>query len=215
MTKSINLADDLGFPGLGIDLEGNVTATLKVWYDFVIQFGAVRDSGGNYGFYLNTAAANPELALHAAVIVAPGSSVSGAVGLLRFTATSGADTSLRIDYAADLFDADGKLSRAEISSGGLDFRSTATIDAAAMLNMSAEFGGSAINPMVNADFILDWMVTGNPEVDSLTQFNASAPSVSFNNIRWTLRKASSRGSPSRWFATSAKSPALSSRSSPP
>ena len=184
---TITLTHDLGFSGLGIDLDADVLARLRVGFDFKLQVGLVNNNDGTYGFYFDTTAPD-ELIVRVGVEVAAGSAVSGTVGLLQFGATSNPDvngkpsTSLTVNYSANLVDPDGKLRASELASG-INFVTSATIDARVGLGMTAEFGGSAINPKVKAEFQLQWFATGNPEVASLAAFSSEVPAVAFNNVR--------------------------------
>ena len=183
----IDLVKNLGFAGLGIDLDADIQAKLRIGFDLNLRVGLVNNEDTTYGFYFDTTAPD-ELSLRVGVEVPAGSTISGSVGLLQFAATSNPDvagkpsTGLTVTYAADLVDPDGKLRAAEIPTG-INFVTSAAIDARVGLGMTAEFGGSAINPKVKADFQLQWTATGNPEVASLSAFSATSPTVAFNNVR--------------------------------
>ena len=67
-------------------------------------------------------------------------------------------------YTANLVGPNGgtRLTQADLDKDGVDFHATASLIANINLHMTAQFGGSAINPSVQTDFVLAWTTTGDP-----------------------------------------------------
>ena len=188
LTSNVTLDSKLGLAGLGINLPRPVTANLQVWYTDTVAFGV--DDGN---FYIDTSTS--ALSLHVNVTVDTGATLQGSVGLLHFSATSqpgadGAGTGLQMVYTANLVGPDNatQLTQADINNGGVDYNASASLSANINLHMTAQFGGSAINPSVQTDFVFAWTTTGNPTVSSLAQFGSSPPqTVEFVNIQISVQ----------------------------
>ena len=193
LTETITLADDLALPGLRIDLDSSVNATLKVWYDMTVTFGVENYGLANESFYIGTSAAD-ELDLNVEVTIAPGTDLSGELGLLQFDADALTGSGLVIQYAADLVDANGKLTETEINAGGVDFQTDLTdFDADLLLDVTASFGGSAFNPKIKSDFELNWDTTGTlPETSDIADLPGT-PTADFGNVRLDLDEGFFKG----------------------
>ncbi len=179
LTSSVALDAQLGLAGLGIKLSQSVPATLSVWYTDTVAFGV-----NNGVYYIDTS--NSALSQNVKVSVANGATVQGSVGLLQFSATSqagasGAGTGVQMAYTASLSAPNHQLTQANLNTGVNYQGATASLNANINLQMTAQFGGSAINPSVQTNFVFGWATTGNPEVSS--SFGTSAPqTVAFNNV---------------------------------
>ena len=193
LSTTVPLAENLGLPGLRIDLNGQVNAALKVWYDATVRFGVEVTAGDVYNFYIRTDTNNPELNLHVQVD-ASGANLSGTIGLLQLTeAIAQPGAVVQMDCTADLTSPDGKLDGSELTKDGVEFISIATLNTDVTLATTEEFGGSAFNPVLKSDLNLDWTAAGNPEVATLTEFNASPPMASFTHVRLDLNRGLFKG----------------------
>ena len=182
LTSNVKLDSKLGLAGLGIDLSQSVTASLQVWYTDTVAFGV--DNGV---FYID--ASNSNLALYVNVAVASGTTFQGSVGLLKFSATSqagtdGAGTGVQMAYTANLVGpSNNQLTQADLNNG-IDYDASAILTANINLHLTAQFGGSTIDPSVQTDFVLAWTTTGDPTAGSLVGFSNTAPqTVEFDNVQ--------------------------------
>jgi len=173
LSKNVELAADLGLPGLGIGL-GSLSADLALRTSFALNFRISLDSAGNTA--VDVSAGNPSLAVNGAALLAPGSGLGGSVGLLSFDATVKPGAGLtNLGYNVDLS----------------TFASTVTFAAQLPLKLTASFGGSAINPTVTADFNLSWSENApiNADVASISGLGGAGggPSASFDNIQMDIK----------------------------
>ena len=179
---STSLATDIGFDGLGLEVQGDA----QVGYDFDLDL----DFGFNPTdkFYFNTE--GQELTATLGLTV-PGLDVQGKLGFLQVNITDEeADPSnLGVDFALDIKDAnnDGKLTLAEINDVQLD----ADLDMGADVNLDlvTSFNGDAKLPSLEADFNLDWNFDNFSKPNNNTGVllgGNNKPLIGFNNVRLDL-----------------------------
>ncbi|EYD75630.1 secreted hemolysin-type calcium-binding protein bacteriocin, putative [Rubellimicrobium mesophilum DSM 19309] len=169
---TLDLAHDLGLPGLGIETSGSVDASLH----YAINLGVGVDSSG---FYAGTSGSH-EIGIGVRL---DGSDLAAdaQLGPLSFSAT---DTGSNFDgtFSVDLLDAnqDGKLRLNELSGDLVDARLDATADV--RIDLHGDMGSAAL-PQLDADLLVDWdfsASTVNPD-DGNASFGGT-PTVSFQNV---------------------------------
>jgi hypothetical protein len=179
---SVPLAFDMGIPGLGIEVDGNVQT--KLGWSFDLGLGVSRASG----FYFDTSALD-ELKVDLEV-TAPGLSATGRLAFLELEVTDdpSAPTRFAGRFTVDLKDPnadDNRLTFAEIGSGPA-FRqvigATLTAVADVNLNLVVSFGGSTAFPRLLAGFNLDWVFANASTATSAGSFGG-VPTVAFNQVR--------------------------------
>lgn len=157
---------DIGIPGLGLDIDGNVTVELG--WSFAFRFGiSTRD-----GFFLDTNLGHPELEVSFEIAV-PGLNATGDLLFLQIKVGDEDDgkdangnvrktTSFIGEFSVDLVDpnGDGRLSFAEMSGGGFDVGDlfVVTLDAKAEVHLDLEvsFADDARFPRILIEFDLVW-----------------------------------------------------------
>ncbi|MEZ5303796.1 MAG: LEPR-XLL domain-containing protein [Verrucomicrobiales bacterium] len=207
LKKALDLVDttdnpidfDIGVPGFGLDVEGNVQIQLS--FDLKIRFGLNKEDGF---FFLTSGghdwedtngnlvkdsdevtaigAGDPELFIGFEITI-PGLSAAGELLFLELKASDDPDdpSSFVGSFAVDLTDPnnDGKLTWAEMTSPGLKFtdvvdpRLGATADV--NLDLAASFGGSTAFPRILAEFHLDWTAD--------LENGVGTPVIEFGNVQ--------------------------------
>ena len=185
LAKSVALLDttqnpidfDIGVPGFGLEVDGNVV--VSIGFDLKFGFGFNKEDG----FFFNTEspADDPELVIEFKAEI-PGLHAAGELLFLQLDVQDDADDPSHFTgfFRVDLTDPnhDGKLTFAEITSSGTQFEDVIdwVLGAEADINLDliASFGGSAAFPRVLAEFHLDWLA------DTDTGFGT--PQIAFNNI---------------------------------
>lgn len=150
---------DIGVPGFGLEVDGNVE--LAIGFDLQFGFGLNRDDG----FYFNSSATgeHPELRIFIEARI-PELHVGGRLLFLQLDVSDDAEDPSHVsgEFVVDLMDPnrDGKLTFAEMSSSGLDFEDVVDFDLRAdievNLDLAASFGGNAAFPRLLAEFRLGW-----------------------------------------------------------
>jgi Ca2+-binding RTX toxin-like protein len=154
---------DLGLPGVGLELEGGVEATLDWSLDITV--GVDRSNG----FYVDTTDVN-ELEM-GVLVTLPQAELTGRLGLMQITATD-QGSSFQANFDVDLKDAsgDGLLTFNELvaSVGTSGDLVDASLTGAADINFGLVAGTSfAALPELHADFVLNWNFDGNDLQGSL------------------------------------------------
>jgi Ca2+-binding RTX toxin-like protein len=172
---------DIGVPGFGLEVNGNVQIALG--FDLKLGFGFNKEDG----FYFNSSApsTNPELRIYFEAKI-PGLSATGTLLFLQLEIADDdrSPTQFVGQFAVDLRDpnSDGKLTFAEITSSGtqfgdvIDYRLEAVADV--NLVLIASFGGNTAFPRVLADFSLYWRWD--------LKDGAQTPRIEFKNLRLDL-----------------------------
>jgi len=170
---------DIGVPGFGLEVDGNVV--LGIGFDLRLVFGFNKEDG----FYLGTAGGmeDPELVLEFSATI-PGLHAAGELFFLQLDVMDDPENPSHFTggFYVDLMDpnSDGKLTFAELSSA--DFadivRGELAADAQLNLDLAASFGGNAAFPRILADFHLGWSW-------SLSE-GAGDPVIEFTNLRLDL-----------------------------
>ena len=156
-TASTNLGFDLGLPALGLKSDAKVKADLS--FNWLVDFGV----SATDGFFLNTGASN-ELSLTLGLTIS-NATASGDLGFLHL-AIDDQGSNLTGTVAVDLKDANSRLTLAELASGpnfGALLAPTMDIKSKVDLNLNVSFGGSALFPSFNTEFLMVW------------DFNAASP----------------------------------------
>ncbi|MCX8108902.1 MAG: hypothetical protein N3G20_08865, partial [Verrucomicrobiae bacterium] len=185
IAKSIALLDttqnpidfDIGVPGFGLEVDGNVV--LSLGFDLKFGFGVDLTNG----FYFNTSApaSNPELKIFFRAEI-PALHAAGRLLFLQLDVMDDADSPSFFEgaFEVDLADPyhDNKLTVAELFSSGTKFtdiiHAVLGAEASVNLNLIASFGGNTAFPRVLADFHLRWTFD--------TDRGASDPQISFTDI---------------------------------
>jgi Ca2+-binding RTX toxin-like protein len=176
-TSSNPIAFDIGVPGFGLKVDGNVK--LAVGFDLKFGFGFNAEDG----FYFDSSApaSNPELRIYIEATI-PGLTATGTLLFLQLQVADKADDPSHFtgQFVVDLMDPnhDGKLTFAEMTSSGTHFKDIIHADLEAVadinLDLSASFGGNTAFPRILAEFHLDWMWS--------LQNGSGHPTVAFTNI---------------------------------
>jgi Ca2+-binding RTX toxin-like protein len=186
LKKSLDLLDttqnpidfDIGVPGFGLQVDGNVR--VSIGFDLKFGFGFNTEDG----FYFDTTATGdaPELVIDFKAEI-PGLKAKGELLFLQLEVMDDAASPTIFEgyFRVDLKDPDhdNKLTFAEIVSGGtqagdiIDWVLGA--EAHVNLDLIASFGGNAAFPKVLADFKLDWLADTNTGIGS--------PNIRFENIQ--------------------------------
>nr|WP_276607580.1 Calx-beta domain-containing protein [Limisphaera ngatamarikiensis] len=172
---------DIGVPGFGLSVDGNVV--LSLGFDWKFGFGVDL----THGFYFNTSApaTAPELQIFFRAEI-PGLHASGQLFFLQLDVMDDAEAPSFFEgfFRVDLKDPnrDGKLTMAELFSSGTQFGDIlhAVLGAEARINLDliASFGGNTAFPRVLADFTLTWVAS--------TDQGIRPPVIDFTNIRLDL-----------------------------
>ncbi|NOS71718.1 MAG: hypothetical protein HOP33_17550, partial [Verrucomicrobia bacterium] len=179
---SVPLGFDLGLPGLGMDVDGNVQT--KLGWSFSLGVGVSRQDG----FYFDTSVAN-ELTVDLDVTT-PGLNATGRLALLQLQVTDdpAAPSHFTGQFSADLKDPasnDNRLTFAEIGAGpAFSQVISARLNAVADLNLKlvASFGGNTAFPRLLAGFNLDWAFN-NADTGAVAATFGGVPTVAFNNVQ--------------------------------
>lgn len=169
---------DIGVPGFGLEVEGNV----KVAIGFDLKFGVGLNAEDGFFFNSSAGADDPELRVFFEATI-PGLTAAGELLFLQLQVADDANDPSHFtgQFAVDLKDpnGDGKLTFAEITSSGTQFDDIieAQLGAEAEVNLDliGSFGGNTAFPRVLADFSLHWMF----DLES----GIGAPDIRFENIR--------------------------------
>ncbi|MFM8420583.1 MAG: Calx-beta domain-containing protein [Verrucomicrobiota bacterium] len=169
---------DIGVPGFGLQVDGNVR--VSIGFDLKFGFGFNTDDG----FYFDTSADGdaPELVIDFKAEI-PGLKAKGELLFLQLEVMDDADAPTVFEgyFRVDLKDPDDdhKLTFAEILSPGtssgdiIDWVLGAEADV--NLDLVASFGGNAAFPRLLAEFKLDWLADTNTGMGS--------PNIRFENIQ--------------------------------
>ena len=169
---------DLGVPGFGLEVSGNVQ--VSIGFDLMFGFGLNKDDG----FYFNSSH-DEELSLFFMASI-PGLAAEGQLAFLQLDISDDPDDPSMFDgqFYIDLMDPndDGKLTFAEITSSGTQFSDLidAGLEAVADVNLdlSASFGGNTAFPRIVGEFHLDWMWD--------LENGSSKPQIMFSNLALDL-----------------------------
>lgn len=178
---SADLGFDLGLPGLGLDLQGNVR--LDVGFDWNLRFGLSKADG----FYLLLPDGRTDDLTLSLKATLPGFLATGELGILRVTARddSTRPSALTGAFVIDLKDptGDGHLTIDDLtSSGPLTNLIGARFDGEAHVHLGLETSlqGSTDFPRIRADLLVDWQFA-NAATGGATLGNR--PSVVFDNVQ--------------------------------
>jgi Ca2+-binding RTX toxin-like protein len=173
---------DLGLPGLGLDIDGNVRLDLGFSWQF--GFGISKTDG----FYLklpNTINNDLQIDLTATL---PGFAATGTLGFLRVQAKDDASqpTTLSGRFTVDLKDpsADQRLTVDDLRSGasiGQFFDARFQGAAKVNLDLEASFQGSRSFPRVRADLGVTWSFDS---ASTQSSFFGNKPVVTFDNVEF-------------------------------
>lgn len=168
---------DIGVPGFGLQADGNVKVALG--FDLLFGFGFNKEDG----FFFNSSApaSQPELNIYFRVTI-PSLHFGGTLLFLQLDINDNADSPSLFEgfFKVDLRDPnnDGKLTFAEMSSGGTQFgdivKAQLGADANVNLDLAASFGGNTAFPRVLAQFHLRWHFD--------LENGAGDPQITFDNI---------------------------------
>lgn len=172
---------DIGVPGFGLKADGNV----KVAVGFDLKFGFGVSPQDGFYFVTSAPASAPELQIYFRVTI-PSLHFSGQLLFLQLDiADDPSSPSLfQGQFSIDLTDPnnDGKLTWAELTSGGTQLsdivKPQLAADANVNLDLAASFGGNTAFPRILAQFHLSWhfdVVNG-----------AGTPQISFDHIELDL-----------------------------
>ena len=174
---------DIGLPGLGLEVDGQVDITL-IW-SLDLRVGASRDEG----FYIDTSVPN-EFSLTLDVTVST-LDATGSLGFLSLNVQDDAATPSRLsgDLMIDLVDPAGALPRLTATelatSSPSDVVVISPVNLVADLNLGASVqfpgGFAAAFPSLLFDFHLGWVFDDFPT-------STAPPTIDFNNIRLDLGK---------------------------
>ena len=190
-----DLGLDLGIPGFGLKTDGQVK--LDIDWQLDLGFGL----SGKDGFYfflmdpdtgipLATRAAAPELQMTAKVTL-PGASLSGELGFLEFTAVNkdvdgdpnDNNTHLAATFGVNIRNSadpnDQRLGLSEL--GKLGFDVLVGAEASAELGMTLGIAGDQGGfPQIQADFLLDWAIDGDPDQAGIQPISLFSPPPGFS-----------------------------------
>ncbi|MDG2125198.1 MAG: calcium-binding protein, partial [Verrucomicrobiales bacterium] len=151
---------DIGVPGFGLEVDGNVKVSLG--FDLKFGFGLSPEDG----FFFNSSAPadDPELKVFFLAEV-PGLAATGELFFLQLAVTDSEENPSFFEgrFEIDLMDpnGDGMLTFAEMSGPGVTFGDivSANLSAEADVNLDlrASFGGNTAFPTIVAKFHLGWM----------------------------------------------------------
>ena len=169
---------DIGVPGFGLQVDGNVR--VSIGFDLKFGFGFNTDDG----FYFDTSAGGdaPELVIDFKAEI-PGLKAKGELLFLQLEVLDDADDPTVFEgyFRVDLKDPDddNKLTFAEILSPGTGsgdiIEWVLGAEADVNLDLVASFGGNAAFPRLLAEFKLDWLADTNTGMGS--------PNIRFENIQ--------------------------------
>ncbi len=170
---------DIGVPGFGLEVDGNVV--LGIGFDLRLVFGFNKTDG----FYLGTQGGmeNPELVLEFSATI-PGLHAAGELFFLQLDVMDDPDSPSHFTggFYVDLMDpnGDGKLTFSELTSADFEdiVHGELAADAQLNLDLAASFSGDARFPRILADFHLGWSW-------SLSE-GSSDPVIEFTNLRLDL-----------------------------
>lgn len=173
---------DLGFPGLGLDIEGGLEVVLE--WNFGLGLGISTEDGPYLNVDRRDGSDNPipELSLSVDAGVKPGTSLTGKLGFLQFSALASSTDAdgngiddknhIHADFTVDLVNGsqadDNHLSFFELG----DLSAVVSLDTGAELDLGLRLAFnedllpdiiSAIMPALEANFIFDWGLA-NPDV---------------------------------------------------
>jgi len=181
LALDLPFAFDIGFPGLGLDVDADLQMLLG--FDFDIGFGVSL----NKGVFLDTSAEN-ELTIKLEVLL-PDFAATGSLGFLQVDVYEDRDrpaedppTRLVGEFTVDLKDpdSDGSLTIGEIFAGvefsdllAYDYDIYADVD----LDIVTSLLGRSMLPRIRTDFAMDW---------DLQKGQESETTISFDNIELNL-----------------------------
>ena len=167
-TFNTNLDTNIGIPGLGLDVGGNLKVELG--YEFNLDFGINKDKK----FYFNTS--NPDEVKIDLDVSLPNLEATGDLGFLQLDVW---DQGTRFDggFAIDLSkDLDEKL------------QVDAKLNGAASVNLGlvTSFNGEAKLPSISSDFSLNWLFNSAKADPTQPQSFGTKPTIAFNNVKLDL-----------------------------
>lgn len=174
---------DIGLPGLGLAVNGDVAAHLG--YTVALGFGATMQ-GSQPEFYIETGQ-QPELTLDAGVTL-PNLSLTGSLGYLHLDVAdrdpANSPSHFAATFSVDLKDPDndGRLLLSELSTLtdlGTLVAPTLSGDAKVDLKLTVNVGDANF-PSFSTNFLLDW------KFDASSDLRGNRPSVSFNQTALDL-----------------------------
>ncbi|MCC7373311.1 MAG: M10 family metallopeptidase C-terminal domain-containing protein [Verrucomicrobiales bacterium] len=192
-TESDPIDFDIGIPGLGLSVEGNVK--VEIGFNLNLFFGISSEDGFFFdtnGLNDDSPADDSELTVFFRVTI-PGLSATGNLLFLQVQvgdASGGGRSPSLFDgnFAVDLFDADGRLSFGEMMGGGFDlgrvFDVTLDAVAAVRLDLEISFGDDARFPRILAQFDLDW--SWDPDGDTGGENSEGELEFGFHNLQLDL-----------------------------
>lgn len=187
LDNAVPIEADIGFPGLGFAVDGNVDLGVNFAYD--LRFGY---DLANNEIFIDTAS-NNELNLGLT-----GSAQFESRGKLGFLQLDIADldqapTTIDLGFDVDLLDgpdADQRLTLSQSSQldelSQLDLNVIANGDAQVNLQLDTSFNGSEVLPSIGSDFNLLWEFTNSLTDPTQPNEFGNIPQVSFNNVTLNL-----------------------------
>ncbi|MAE67893.1 MAG: hypothetical protein CMJ18_26865, partial [Phycisphaeraceae bacterium] len=181
---------DLGLPGLGLDVDGDVRVELG--FNWFVGFGINPDDGVYFATQRPEPGQenDPELQVNLEVSI-PGLSATGSLGFLELEVSDDptSPTAFVGQFGIDLIDPDPApgnehLTLAEIASfGASEIFSGPIFTGIADVNLDAvtSFGGPAVFPSIAADLSLDWAFN-----TSVAPIGSTDPSIRFDQVRLNL-----------------------------
>ncbi len=187
VNRDVDLALDVGLPGLDLNVDGSLLFKLGWKFDFT--FGLNGESGFFFctdtvpGVAFDTAdSASVDFEVSVQSDDATGSVGSGRLGFLKLdvcdsgSRVGGGDDGAPV-FAIDLSGGtDGQLFEDDLESLDLSVETSATANVD--LGLVASVGGNAVFPSMSAEFVLDWVIT-EPE-------NGAGLTVEFNDVSVNL-----------------------------
>jgi Ca2+-binding RTX toxin-like protein len=187
-TLDVPLGFDVGLPGLGLDVDGNVQA--KLGFDFQLSFGLNKTDGFFFVTDTRNASNQPIPELNMSVdATTPGLSATGTLAILQVKATDSTTnpTHLGANFSIDLTDPnnDGKLTMAEMAAGpdlSQIVKANLTAQANVNLHLVASFGAAANFPSISTDFALAWAFNNTSTTAPAASFGGK-PTINFTNVQ--------------------------------
>ena len=174
---NVPIGFDLGFPSLGLELDGRVQ--LKVGFEWDLGFGISK----SHGFYVSSAAKDElKISLEASV---PGLHAKGTLGYMQVDARD-LDSSVVGTINVDLKDPneDGRLTIGELTSAARISQlvdAHLTVDVGINLHLDASLLGSSAVPSIGADLHINWNLDSASMADTVLG-GTNLPEISLTNV---------------------------------
>ncbi|MCA9051045.1 MAG: hypothetical protein KDA89_20055, partial [Planctomycetaceae bacterium] len=183
---SESIAFDIGLPGLGLEVDGDV----KLEADFSFDLGIGLSLAD--GVYIDTSS-DHELSI-SITATTPGLSAKGTLGFLQLdVADDAADpTHVGASFTVDLRDLndDNRLTLSEMYRGSASQLLGATLEAGVGVNLDlmASFSGNANFPRIRTDFVFDWGYSQSFGASATGTHSSpsTSPTVRFDNVELSL-----------------------------